>query len=356
MVEFGRKSGAGFIVVLVPQFGLMDTARYTVQPGAAVRIALSPHDTVLSRGESFRYRGTTVDRANNPRPDAATYETTGPAVTVDDSGNFTAREEGAARITVRSSIGTVSGVDSGTVTVVPSARIAWISNGLWLSDVSGANRIQLGAAGSAVPSWDPTRDRLVFFQNSALWLVDLNRNVTQLTLSNVTSPYWPQFSADGQWIFFQGNDATGGRIFRVRPDGTGLENLTGTRGGSNPSPSPDGRSIAYLSGGSIVVQELATGTFRTLTAATQALSPRWSPDGNWIAFVRSGQQELMLIRPDGSDLRRVPGHGLWEGFSWSPDSRWIIGGDTRVTLVEVQAGIMTYLPWSASHPAWRRAP
>jgi WD40 repeat protein len=356
LVRFGNRSGAGFIAVSVPLFALTDTARYTVQPGAAVRISISPRDTVLSRGEGFRYRGSTVDRANNPRPDAATYESTGSAVTVDNSGNVTAREEGAVRIRVRASIGTASVVDSGNVTVVPSARVAWVANGLWVSDVTGANRVQLGDVGSTAPSWDPTRDRLVFVRSAVLWLVDLNRNVTQLTLSNVSSPNWPQFSADGQWIFFQGNDATGVRIFRIRPDGSGLENLTGTRTGSNPSPSPDGRSIAYASGGSIVVQELATGVFRTLTAAMQTLSPRWSPDGNWIAYVRSGQQELMLIRPDGSDLRRVPGHGLWEGFSWSPDSRWIIGWENRVTLVEVQAGLMTYLPWSAQHPAWRRQP
>src|SRR5262245_50823670 len=48
LVRLGDRSGAGFIVVSVPLFALTDTARYTVQPGAAVRVSISPRDTVLS--------------------------------------------------------------------------------------------------------------------------------------------------------------------------------------------------------------------------------------------------------------------------------------------------------------------
>ena len=53
----------------------------------------------------------------------------------------------------------------------------------------------------------------------------------------------------------------------------------------------------------------------------------WSPDGSWIVFQRPYGQ-LYLVRPDGSDLHRVPvelpsGTGVLNP-SWSPDGAWIV--------------------------------
>ena len=50
--------------------------------------------------------------------------------------------------------------------------------------------------------------------------------------------------------------------------------------------------------------------------------PRWSPDGEWVAFFsdRSGTLQIWKIRRDGSDLRQLtevqPGASL---LAWSPD-------------------------------------
>jgi len=62
----------------------------------------------------------------------------------------------------------------------------------------------------------------------------------------------PEFSPDGQWIYFN-SEATATRpghaqLFRMRPDGSGLEQLThDERVNWFPHPSPDGRSLVYLS-------------------------------------------------------------------------------------------------------------
>jgi Tol biopolymer transport system component len=62
----------------------------------------------------------------------------------------------------------------------------------------------------------------------------------------------PEFSPDGQWIYFNSELAASqpghAQIFRMRPDGTGIEQLTfDSRVNWFPHISPDGKQLAYLS-------------------------------------------------------------------------------------------------------------
>ena len=64
---------------------------------------------------------------------------------------------------------------------------------------------------------------------------------------------------------------------------------------------------------------------RFVRKVTNAQSPKWSPDGQWILF--QGQGDLHAIRPDGSDKRIVsqhrPGEPKWLG-GWSPEGKRIV--------------------------------
>ena len=64
----------------------------------------------------------------------------------------------------------------------------------------------------------------------------------------------------------------------------------------------------------------------------------WSPDGSWIVFQRPYGQ-LYLVRPDGSDLHRIPvqlpaGAGALNP-SWSPDSEWIVFSLQRSDVADI---------------------
>jgi Tol biopolymer transport system component len=53
----------------------------------------------------------------------------------------------------------------------------------------------------------------------------------------------------------------------------------------------------------------------------------WSPTGEWIAFAsdRDENYEIWLVRPDGSDLRKLIGGGGRNNHPiFSPDGQWIV--------------------------------
>jgi Tol biopolymer transport system component len=61
-------------------------------------------------------------------------------------------------------------------------------------------------------------------------------------------------------------------------------------------------------------------------------SPRWSPDGRWIAFDSSkyGNLDVFVVRAEGGQPRRLTTESSDESRpSWSADGRWIYFGSNR---------------------------
>ena len=154
--------------------------------------------------------------------------------------------------------------------------------------------------------------------------------------------YDASVSADGKWIIFtseRDSDGSGqADLWRVHPDGTGLERLTNESSMEDAGAlSPDGKTLAYVStqGGArtanIWVMDLASKRTRNLTGDGRKdipltmngnFRPSWSPDGQWLAFTsdrgegwKGAEQgagaghtqptSVYLMRPDGSGLRRL---------------------------------------------------
>lgn len=102
---------------------------------------------------------------------------------------------------------------------------------------------------------------------------------------------------------------------------------------ADPQLSPDGRWVAYQvsspdvaanrSRTQIYVVPAAGGEPRRLTdGAANASAPRWSPDGRRLAYTTGGQ--VWTMKPDGSDREQVT--DLSSGAAdpvWSPDGRLI---------------------------------
>lgn len=118
---------------------------------------------------------------------------------------------------------------------------------------------------------------------------------------------------------------------------------------SDPAYAPDGRRIAFASGRSggfgIWVCNRDGTDPRLLFdgGAYVSGSPRWSPDGRWLAFDsrfhasgKGGVPEVYLVNAKGGGLRRLTsGPGGAVAPSWSHDGRWIYFGSTQTGRMEI---------------------
>lgn len=123
-------------------------------------------------------------------------------------------------------------------------------------------------------------------------------------------------------------------IYRMNADGTGLQNLTNHLAQySNVSASPDGRKLMFTSsrgdGQSRIWTMNSDGTGLKQITNGNSAQPRWSPDGNRIAFGMLGADgyHVYVMNADGSNATRVSGPAMQVGSS-CPNST-----STRIDLV-----------------------
>jgi TolB protein len=187
-----------------------------------------------------------------------------------------------------------------------------------------------------------------------LFIADADGKNERPAVAHKESEYSPSLSADGKWIVFTSEQAGQSDIFRVHPDGSGLEQLTSDPAFDDQGAlSPDGTTLAFVStrgagNANIWLLDLATKKCRNLTGSGAGnFRPDWSPDGKWIAFssdrdanagVYPGQWELLqstgiyIIHPDGTALRRVTKSGGFAGSpAWSQDSSRVLFYETDET-------------------------
>lgn len=166
-----------------------------------------------------------------------------------------------------------------------------------------------------------------------------------LTVAFVAPPAFATSAGKDGRIAFRRyfNDAhTRGAIFTIRPDGSGLRQIT-HRGktllDNEPDWAPNGRWIAFdrLAPGQPhrLFKVRADGTDVTQLShnpcvpgnCVEDLGPAWSPDGRWIAFTRFndaiGLVAVFVMSADGTHVRQITERGASpfedQGAMWSPD-------------------------------------
>lgn len=112
-----------------------------------------------------------------------------------------------------------------------------------------------------------------------------------------------------------------------------------SRSVSEASMSPKAERLVVGSRGDIFSVAAEKGNTKGLVISSNSheRDPSWSPDGKWIAYIsdESGEDEVYLIRPDGSEKTKLTNDAESYRFSrleWSPDSKKILVSDKALKL------------------------
>lgn len=145
---------------------------------------------------------------------------------------------------------------------------------------------------------------------------------------------------------------------------------------SGPSLSPDGLSLAFAlskvdketmeSCSQIMLMDLPNGEARPFTQGTKDSSPKFSPDGNTIAFLRPDDKErpqLWLIPLSGGEARQLSHMpGRVTEFAWAPDWNRLVfvsdvdpdrPADDHNDKVEPRVRVVRRVKYRADTVGWR---
>ncbi len=167
---------------------------------------------------------------------------------------------------------------------------------LWRSAADGTERLQLtpDKLNVFLARWSPDGSKLAF-------------------MARVLGKAWQLYLVD----------ADGGEIQPL---------LRESRNAADPSWSPDGRSLVFgrvndplgkeTAARTLQVLHLDTGTVDEVPQSEGLFSPRWSPDGRFVAALSLDQRQVRLFTLASRQWTTLPVHSGADPV-WSPDSRYL---------------------------------
>jgi WD40 repeat protein len=185
-----------------------------------------------------------------------------------------------------------------------------------------------GGDDGTIRLWDPTSGELV----------------RMLVGGPVSSLSW---SKDGK-VLASGNWSQGDVQLWEAETGRLLRRYFGGGGGGDVGLSPDGRTLAVVSGNGLTVldpvaeRELWTCRFTPAQGRGFAMALGWSPDGKSIAVGLEDQTLRLVDAASGKETQKLEGYNHAAGarqMAWSPDSKRLVTGlATSVVIWDAATG------------------
>jgi Tol biopolymer transport system component len=177
----------------------------------------------------------------------------------------------------------------------------------------------------------PDQSTIIMDLQGTLWSIPFKGGPAKQLTDPLLEPARPDFSPKGDAVVFQAYSGGTFHIWVMKPDGTGVRQLTTGHGDDrDPRFSPDGAKIAFSSDrafqGSydIWVLDVATGQLTQWTSgAADEYEPSWSPDGSEIAFISgvgANGTTIQAMKAGGAarTLQTAPPGARFNSPSWSP--------------------------------------
>lgn len=196
----------------------------------------------------------------------------------------------------------------------------------YLPELSGATHVAFTADGKKV-AW-------VSNSEGMLWASRLDGSQRIQLTSIPMQIYMMAWSPDGQRLAFMGKEASKPwKIYSVSMDGAGATMLLPEeRSEADPSWSPDGRRIAFgrptaymgeeAADKAVSIIDLQSGKVTELPGSKGLFSPRWSPNGQYLAAITLDQRKLRICNLATQQWIEIPAVSI-DNPVWSADSRSI---------------------------------
>jgi eukaryotic-like serine/threonine-protein kinase len=224
----------------------------------------------------------------------------------------------------------------------PRMRAA-LSQIIRINVATGAQR-PLGIQDGVQPSWSPQGLRIAYWgiaqpgNRRAIWTVPVAGGSPVTVVDDAFYNWSPVWSPDGRFLYFASNRSGSMNLWRVALDERSGRVLsapepitTSSEWSALPSLSSNGERLIYATDSSRSFVEMVPFNPETAQVdgppvlayqgARAILSCEVSPDGAWLALWTSfPAEDLLLIRPDGSDLRQLTDDLARDRApAWSPD-------------------------------------
>jgi len=236
---------------------------------------------------------------------------------------------------------------------------------LFAVSVATGDRRLIDDGDAVQPAWSPHGQRIAFWGATDggqrdIWTVPAVGSAAGRRVSvtaDLATDWSPQWSPDGQWLYFLSDRGGLMNVWRTRIDESSGRVLGDAESVVAPAPAVSG--ITFSRNGQMAfstldqrttIEQLPLDPVREAIAGPAELVLRgsrriafldWSPDSQWLSFATVGAREnIFLIRPDGSGYRQVTDDEFKNrGPVWSHDG-------SRIAFYSNRAG--RYQVWSVS--------
>jgi TolB protein len=214
--------------------------------------------------------------------------------------------------------------------------MAGLTTGYWnifMFDLeSGLNHaITNGSEDDQMPAISPDMQTIAFTSRRAdnwdIYTLDLVTGKTRRLTDSPTYDGWPTWSPDGKQIAFESYRDGSLNIYMMAAEGGTPVHITeGTSGKIEPMWAAQGNQMVYTAWESSIRQlyklDLATHNVTRLTEPTEdPQQAALSPDGRWIAYINTADDNTLTIRSlIDSTIRHVPNVRNTEWPTWMPNT------------------------------------
>ncbi|MEI8133027.1 MAG: S9 family peptidase, partial [Leptolinea sp.] len=249
--------------------------------------------------------------------------------------------------------------------------------GGWPTHVS-TNRALVAYWDDEIPQWSPDSQSLAFCIDGHVHISNSNGRGLPVKITDFTASAWsPRWMPDSNGLIVSVTRNESDQLVLTDISGSWPRQLTNSGTGDHwdARPSPDGKFIAFtfrpfsdLNRLDVCLIDLATGSIHPVYGKPKirAHQPRWSHDGQWIAFFaqENGHDDLWMAHPNGEDLRQITSLGCdIVQFEWHPDRMQLLATVNRsgafdLALIDPLTGELTDLRTGTGlhfNPQWSKS-